>query len=252
MKKIFIIPLLIIFLLGFSGISGGTPINQVPYASLTGSGLVTFDDIPGGWAPGTNYDAIIKFYEADFGERFVGQTLLTSGDFDILSGSPTGPLSLAAGAPNQNLNVFLATSGGITSQVLAGLGPKEYPNFKAIGEGSIAVLFHYDQSDFGFRILGGNEGDAYLSFFRRDGSLIQDITLSGLSNSTFYGFQREGGIKDIGGISIYNTDPGGIAFDSFIDDVPAGAGQSAPEPATLILLGSGLLGLAGFRRKFKK
>jgi len=245
MKRIFIFQLLIIFLLGFSGISRGDLINQVPYGSLTGTGLITLNDIPDGGVPGTNYDAIIKSSGAAFGERFLGQTLSTSGDFDVLSGPPTGGLSLAVGASNQNLCVLSLPLGGITSQLLAGIGHNGYPNNNAIGEGSIAVLFDYDQSEFGFRLVGANTGDAYLSFFRRDGSLIEAIILSGLSN-TFYGFQRDGGNMDIAGISIYNTDPGGIAFDSLKHDVPV------PEPSTMLLLGSGLFGLIGFRKKFKK
>jgi hypothetical protein len=40
-----------------------------------------------------------------FAERFVGQTLGFSGNFDVLSGSPSDPLTLQVGDPNQNINV---------------------------------------------------------------------------------------------------------------------------------------------------
>src|SRR5215510_15746879 len=51
------------------------PVNVVPYVSLTGTGLITFDDIAGGPAPGTNYDGILTSGGASFAERFLGQTL---------------------------------------------------------------------------------------------------------------------------------------------------------------------------------
>jgi len=35
---------------------------------------------------------------------------------------------------------------------------------------------------------------------------------------------------------------------SFSED-PGGGGSSVPEPATMLLLGSGFIGLVGFRRK---
>jgi hypothetical protein len=228
--------------------AGALPINQIAPGSLTGTGLITFDDVAGGTAPGTNYDAVFESNGADFAERFVGQTNTPSGGFDVLSGSPTGTLSLAVGVAGQNLNVFSYNP----SNVLTGLGPVGFPNFDAIGEGSFAVLFDFDQSEFGFDLVGGNNGNAYASFFRRDGSLIDQIILAGLSDQS-YAFSREGGINDIAGISIYNDDGGGIGFDNLRHDVPGGPGPGTqvPEPSTLLLLGLGLGGLGLWRRMRK-
>ena len=238
----------IVFFISIALVANATaaPINQVGYGTLTGTQLITFDDVAGGAAPGTNYDAIFRSGNTSFGERLLGQTLTTSGDFDILSGAPTGSLSLAVGAPGQNLNIFIHTN---LSQVLTGLGPKGFPDYDAVGEGSFAVLFDKDQSQFGFQLVGGNSGSAWIDFFRRDGSLISEIVVASLSEE-FYGFSRDEAIMDIAGISIYNTDPAGIGFDNLRHDV---AGEPVvPIPATLLLFGSGLLGLAGFRKRLKK
>jgi hypothetical protein len=245
-KKTLIILLSCGFILCVSGTAMANFVNQVAYASLTGTGLITFDDIAGGSAPGTNYDSVFVSGGAGFGERFSGQIRTTSGNFDQLSGLPSGTLQLVAGAPNQNLNVFSGFYGGTTSNRFNGLGPVGYPSFDAIGEGAFAVLFANDQSQFGFQIIGGNGGNAYVSFFKRDGSLIEEIILSSLAD-IFYGFQRDGGVKDIAGISIYNSDDGGIGFDDLKHDVPGNI--VTPEPMTLLLFGMGLIGLAGLRRK---
>lgn len=227
--------------LGMIGSASANPINTVSYASLTGTGLIDFDDLPGGPAPGTNYDNIFESGGASFGERFEGQTITYNGDFDEINGLPSGAsLSLVAGAANENLGIY-----SYSTNVMYGLGNTGYPNYNAIGEGSFAVLFDYDQSEFGFQLVGGNSGSATIDFYARNGSLIESIIISSLSED-YYGFSRDGGVNDIAGISLYNIDGGGVGFDNLIHDVP---GISVPEPSAILLMGIGLLGLVGYSRK---
>ncbi len=195
-------------------------ITSIPYESLSCAGVITFEDVAGGPSPGTNYDNIFESDGADFAERFAGQTLATSGDFDVLSGTPTGPLSLQVGVPNQNLQVY----DRVTSQTLTGLGPLGFPNADAIGEGSFAVLFDFDQSEFGFRLVGGNAGSATIQFFKRDGTLIDVVVVTNLADD-WYGFSRVGDINDIAGVSVHNDDPAGIGVDDICHDVPGVVGD---------------------------
>ncbi|MGI9506103.1 MAG: hypothetical protein ACR2RE_23940, partial [Geminicoccaceae bacterium] len=81
---------------------------------------------------------------------------------------------------------------GAFTNALAGIGPIGFPNFNGIGEGSVAILFDNDQSQFGFQSVGGNLGTANFDFFRRDGSLIQTLTPTNLTSNSF-GFERDGG-----------------------------------------------------------
>jgi hypothetical protein len=215
------------------------PINEVSYGSIAVGQTIDFE----GLAPGTNYDSVLNFGGVKIGERFAGQTLSSSGNSDVLGGTPSSPLNVIAGATGKNVTIF----DFFGTNVLAGLGPTGFPNFNAIGEGAIAILFDNDQSAFGFESVGGNLGDANFDFFARDGSLIGSLTPTGLGTDLF-GFSREGGVNDIAGISIWNTDQAGIGFDNIIFDVP-GNNVAVPAPATFGLLGIGLFGLGVLSRR---
>lgn len=220
--------------------AAAAPINQVNPSNLTGTALVTFEDVAGGAPPGTSYDGILESGTVAFAERFVGQTRTTSGVFDVLSGLPGGSLTLQVGAPNQNVGVALFG----TSQVLFGIGPQGFPALSSTGEGSVAALFDFDQSELVFDVVGGEGGSATVQFFRRDGTLIDTVILGGLGDSS-YGFQREGALRDIAGVSIFNDDGGGIGLDNLRSDVRGRQGPpgTIPWPAAGVLVVAGL-GLA--------
>jgi hypothetical protein len=202
---------------------------------------VTFDDLPPAGVPGTTYDAPTSSQGVTFGERFSGQALSFDANFDVLSASATDPLTVIAGTPGQNVSVNTFNS----NNVISGLGNLGFPNFEAIGEGSLAFSFSNDQSQFGFQLVGGDGGIAFVSFFRRDGALIQTVDVANLAND-YYGFSRDAGVPDIAGVSIYNNDPGGIGLDNLKHDVVSVAG--VPEPASWLLIAGAFAGLAAVRK----
>lgn len=178
---------------------------QVDPSTITCDTVADFEDVAGGAAPGTNYDGILVSGGLQLAERFTGQTLSYSGDFDVLSGSPSSPLTLQTGELNDNVNVY--------DGMVTGLGPLGYPDYDAIGEGSLAILFPYPQSQFKLLIIGVDGGGAaYLNFFKADGSSLGTITIAP-ANQT-YAFSHSLGIREIAGFSIHNTDPAGIAYDN--------------------------------------
>lgn len=174
--------------------------------------IVTFSDVRGGENPGTSYDGLVWSGGLQFAERFMGQTVSYSGDFDVVSGIPISPLILQVGTPGQNLDVF-----AYTTNVLAGLGHLGYPDMDAIGEGSIAMYFPSPQSRVSFQLVGGNGGSATLGFYRADGSLIDNVVVSGLADLD-YGFATSNGTLSISGILIQNTDPSGIGVVNICHD----------------------------------
>lgn len=200
-------------------------VSQVDPASIAGTTLIGFNDFP---TTPTEHDAIVQLGGAAFAERFAGQVLSQSGPFDVLSGAPTGPLSLQVGAPGHNVHTLFDSPS--QAQVIDGLGPGVIGEGETaiivdkVGEGAIAVLFDTDISEFAFSIVGSDAGTATANFFSRDGSLLETIVLElpVSATATRFGFRRTNGIKDIAGVSIHNDDPGGIGYDDFTFDAREG------------------------------
>lgn len=194
-----------------SVLSGG--IVVIADAALTTThvaGLEAFSD--------GNHDEILVDGQARVGERFVGQALSVWSGFsqhDQLGGTATGPLTLVAGTPNRNLHVLPYFGVGISGKTVNGLGPSGFPDGNAIGEGSVAVMFDFDQSEVGFAAGGadGGNGQYIVTFFRRNGTTIGVVGVP--STNGQFAFRTDDGSADIAGFSIHNTDGGGVTYDNF-------------------------------------
>jgi hypothetical protein len=189
-------------------VSGGGQIVPIDTSLVMCSDSVTFSDIAGGGTPGTSYDGVLSSGGLLFSERFIGQSVSSSGDFDVISGSPSNHLKPQPGEPGQNLDVF-----DYAGNVLTGLGPLGFPDIDAIGEGSIAMYFPAVQSMVKLTIVGGNGGSATLRFYRRDGSLIDEVVVPAMGDLS-YGFGTFDGSYIIAGILIQTDDASGIGVDN--------------------------------------
>jgi len=230
---------------------------QVNYSDLSGVAGANFEDLGLGNNEQVTFNDVFESGNTSFGESFAGQTVTQSGDFDVLSGTPVGPLNLLAGNASVNVTAVDGGAGDVGNTAIAGSGPLGYPAADAVGEGSIAILFDFDQSEFGFEVVGGNGGTATAQFWGRDGSLIDEIVFN-LTSEIFqpYGFVTDDGLQSVAGVSIFNNDLGGIGFDNFIYDiagVPGTPGSddsvSVPEPSSIALLSLGLAGFVFSRKK---
>lgn len=216
-----------------STVTAGDPVNAVERVD---PGTITFQDCVNLKAVGDgNYDEIIAADGLSFAERFNGQSLTYSDNFDVLSGSPANPLSLQVGSPGQNLAIAY-------DDMLEPLGPLGFPNSNAYGEGSVAVLFPSPQRAFKFDVWGSsNNGPMTVKFFRSDGGLLGTFT-AGATDET-YAFKTSSGNPEIAGFSIENCDRGGLGFWNFCySQKPV----NTPEfPSTLIPLALiiGILGI---------
>lgn len=200
---------------------------------VSGSILNDFDDLSVGSTAG--------FYTqtgATYGERFAGQTLSGS-TFDVLSGLPTTPLTLLAGSSaSENIGILFYSG---TNTIF---GDKS----GEIGEGAISILLDSVSDIFGFEALGTGSGNVTTAFFGESGTLLGSFTQS--TADAFFGFQVTSG-ELIKGVSIFNNDDAGMAFDNLTFNASAAGPTPAPAPASLALLGLGLVYMGVRRRKQK-
>lgn len=185
------------------------PVCVVAPDSLRFTRVITFDDLPSGFGVGREVAGILRQPGASLGERLAGQILRNDGGFDRADGLPIAPLALVDGGPGRGMGAMRLWG----TTILHGHGPTGFPRTDAVGEGALAILFDRDQPALAFDIVGGEAGTAFVSFFRRDGTRLHRITLSGLGEETVT-FLRAGHIPDIAGVVIENADPQGIGIDN--------------------------------------
>ncbi len=192
--------------------------------TISGSVVNNFNSLATG-----NVAGLISQTGATYGERFSGQTLTEVGGFDVLSGTPSGPLTLLANSDiNDNIGILAFGTNVIYGDLNA-----------TIGEGALTVLLGANTDVLGFDIVGTDGGTFTVQFFGVGGTALGSITQT--ATNSFFGFRATGG-DAIRGFSITNTDPAGIGYDNVtFNQLPAG---EVPEPATMTIWAIGAMGLA--------
>jgi hypothetical protein len=238
-----------------AGVAAGTASADVIRVSessfVAGSGLITFSEFALNtqnpiYAPAT-YGGGAGSPTVTFGGFFQGQSAGASAPASCpagavvsgcVLGSPTGPLALSAASPI----TFITQDGSTpTSPVLSGT-----PQFN----GSIAILFSTPQLGVGltggfFNAIGGTA----ITAFNAVGTLLGSVTNAG-TGIEFLGLVTDDGSATISGLlfSLVGQEPAGFAIDNLRFGSQGQVVVSVPEPTSLALFATGLLGWAALRR----